>query len=42
MDKVSFTQMKDGTKQDYELLNDRAIDDAKNRAARRPVPRRIA
>ena len=34
MDKVSFTQMKDGTKEEYELLNERAVDDAKQTADR--------
>lgn len=36
MDKVSFTQMKDGTKEDYEFLNHRAVDDARHTADRLP------
>ncbi|MGK7652085.1 HD domain-containing protein [Roseovarius sp. B08] len=34
MDKVSFTQMKDGTKEDYEFLNDHEIDHTKHTAKR--------
>ncbi len=34
MDQVSFTQMNDGTKEDYELLNEKAIEDAKHTADR--------
>ncbi|WP_420558485.1 HD domain-containing protein [Roseovarius sp.] len=34
MDKVSFTQMKDGTKEDYEFLNEHEIDHTKHTAKR--------
>ncbi len=34
MEKVSFTQMKDGTKEDYEFLNEHEIDHTKHTGAR--------